>query len=166
MSMQRWIRQFQKATAKFTARANLSVRQGGGEALDEFVHDIASITIRLTRSSPNFRTKSIPRISPTTFTHRLRQQGQEAFDGMVEDLSRRIHYTNLLTDSNTVLRFRGLQAILMNPNYPGTILPPDIFEKRNDDGNHYEVFLDHSSVRLCVMRLNLSLLYATIAAHN
>jgi hypothetical protein len=67
MSMQRGINQFQKSIAKFAARANLSVRQGGGEALDEFVHDIASVTIRLTCSSPNFRAESISRISPITF---------------------------------------------------------------------------------------------------
>jgi hypothetical protein len=43
--MQRGIHQFQKSIAQFTARANLSLRQGGGEALGKFVHDIALITI-------------------------------------------------------------------------------------------------------------------------
>jgi hypothetical protein len=72
MSMQSGISHFQKSIAKSTARANLSVRQGEGEALDEFVHGIASITLRLTRSSPNFRAESIPRISPITLTRRFR----------------------------------------------------------------------------------------------
>jgi hypothetical protein len=50
MSMQRGIVQFQKSIAKFPARANLSARQEGGEALDGFVRDIASIAVRLVRS--------------------------------------------------------------------------------------------------------------------
>jgi hypothetical protein len=59
---------------------------------------------------------------------------------MVEDLSGRIHYMNLLTDSGTVLGPTALQAIFRNPNDPGTILPLDIFESRNYDGDHYEAF--------------------------
>jgi hypothetical protein len=140
MSMQRGINQFQKLIAKFTARANLSVQHGGGEVLDEFVHDIASITIRLICSSPHFRAESIPHISPTTLTRRLQEMSQEAFDRMVGGLYVRIHCMNLLTDSGTVLGFTALLATLLNPNYPGTILPLDTFENRNYDGGHYEVF--------------------------
>jgi hypothetical protein len=85
MSMQRGISQFQKLIAKFTARANLSVRQGGGEALNEFVYGIASITIRLTAhrqiSAPN-RSLALPQ---QTLISRLREQGQQVFDRMVED---------------------------------------------------------------------------------
>jgi hypothetical protein len=140
MSMQRGIRQSQKSLAKFTARVNLSVRQGGGETLDVFVYSIAMITIQLTRSSPNFRAESIHHICPTALTRRHREQGQEAFDRMIENLSGRIQSMNLLTDSGTVLGFTALQAILTNPNYPGTILPLDTFENRNYDGHHYEAF--------------------------
>jgi hypothetical protein len=127
--------------AKFTTRVSLSVRQGGCEALDEFVHDIASITIQLTCSSPNFRAESIPRISPTALTRRLREHGQKALDRMAENLSGRIHYMNLLTDSDTVLVFTAFQAILTNSNYPGTILPLDTFKNCNSDGDQWEAFL-------------------------
>jgi hypothetical protein len=98
------------------------------------------MTIRLTRRSPNFRAESIPRISLTKPTPGLLEQGQEAFDRVVEDLSARIHSMNLLTDSGTVLGFTALQTILTNPNYPGTILSLDAFENRNRDGDHYETF--------------------------
>jgi hypothetical protein len=73
---------------------------------------------------------------------------------------------NLLTDSGTVLAFTALQAIPTNPNYPGTILPLDTFENRSYDDDHYEAFFDHLLARSSIMRLNLSLLYATIAPHT
>jgi hypothetical protein len=59
---------------------------------------------------------------------------------MVEDLSGRIHSMNLLADSDTVLGLTALQAILTNPNYPGTFLPLDTFENRNYDGGHCGTF--------------------------
>jgi hypothetical protein len=138
--MQRGITELQKSIAQFTARSNLSARQGGGEVLDEFVHDIARISVRLARSSPDFNAESIPRISATTLTRRIREQGEEAFRRMIEDLSGRIHYMNLLTDSGTVLGFTALHAVLTNPNYPDSILPLDTFENRNYDGDNYEAF--------------------------
>jgi hypothetical protein len=59
---------------------------------------------------------------------------------MVENLSGRIRYMNLLTDSGTVLGFTVFQAIPTNPNHPGTIRPRDTFENQNYDGSHYEAF--------------------------
>jgi hypothetical protein len=138
MSMQRGISQVQKSIAKFTAHANLSVQQRGCGTLDEFIQNIASMAIRLTCSSPDFRAGAVPGISPTTFTRRFQQQDQEAFDQMVGDLSGQIHYMDLLTDSDTVLGFTAIQTLLRNPNDPGTILPLDIFESRNYDGCHYD----------------------------
>jgi hypothetical protein len=79
MTMQRGITQLQRSIAQFAARANLSAQQGGSEVLDEFVHDIARISVSLARSSPEFQPESIPRISAATLTRRIREQGQEAF---------------------------------------------------------------------------------------
>jgi hypothetical protein len=95
LSMPRGIAELQKSIAEFTARANLSTRQGGGEVLDEFIHDVARIWVRLARSSPDFQAESIPGMSPTTLTRRIREQGEAACRRMIEAVSGRIHYMSL-----------------------------------------------------------------------
>jgi hypothetical protein len=47
----------------------------------------ARISVSLARSSPEFQPESIPRISATTSTRRIREQGQEAFHRMIEEIS-------------------------------------------------------------------------------
>jgi hypothetical protein len=138
VTLQRGIAQLQQSIAQFAARANISARQGGGEVLDEFVHDVARISVRLARSSPDFQPESIPRISATTLTRRIREQGHEAFHRSIDEISGRIHYMNLLTDSGTVLDFSSLHAVLTNPNYPEILLPLDTFENRNNRSEDYE----------------------------
>jgi hypothetical protein len=60
-----------------------------------------------------------------------KNQENDAFDRMSDDMAGRIHYMNVLTDSGTVLRFNVLHFLLGNPNYPETIVSLDTYENRN-----------------------------------
>jgi hypothetical protein len=138
LHLQRGFDQIHSAVARFTARANLPVREAGREALSDFVREIAATTIRLCRSSPTFDANSIPAIRPTTLTRRIRELGADVFERMVMDFSSRIHYANLVTDAGTVLGFNAFHALLSNPNYPDVSLPLDTYENLNFNSENYE----------------------------
>jgi hypothetical protein len=140
LGLQRGIDQIHEAVARFAARTNCPVREAGREALQDFVREIASLAVQLSRTSPAFQPDSIPIMSPTTLTRRIHEMGQEAFDRMIEDLCGRVCYVNLLTDSGTVLGFNTLHAVLTNPNFPDTIVPFDTYENIRFTAEQYEQF--------------------------
>jgi hypothetical protein len=47
---------------------------------------------------------------------------------MIADISGRIHYVNLLTDSGTVLGFNAFHAVLVDPNSVDVLLSLDTDE--------------------------------------
>jgi hypothetical protein len=103
------------------------------------MREVAAITMRLCRSSPNFDAQSIPPIKPTKLTRRIREIGVDTFDRMMSDFPTRIHYANLVTDAGTVLGFNAFHALLINPNYPDVVIPLDTYENLNFNSENYEL---------------------------
>jgi hypothetical protein len=68
----------------------------------------------------------------------IQRQGDEVLYTLIEDISCRTHYMNLLTDPETVLRFNFIHALLMNPNYPEATVPFDTYENRNFTSENYD----------------------------
>jgi hypothetical protein len=99
------------------------VKEAGRESLTDFVRDISSIAVRLARSSPISDPMTLPAMSPTLLTRKIRTIGGEVFYRMIADISGRIHEVKLLTDSGTVLGFNVFHTILINPNYLDVLLP-------------------------------------------
>jgi hypothetical protein len=77
-------------------------------------------------------------MSPTLLTRKIRTIVGGAFDRMITDISVRIHFVNLLTDSGTVLGFNAFHAVLVNPNYLDVLLPLDTDKKFNYNKDNYE----------------------------
>jgi hypothetical protein len=140
IGLQRGFDRFEAAEARFLARANIPAHEADQGAIHDFVQDISQTAIELYRTSPRFQVSSIPRFSSTSLTRRIRLQGAEAFEKMLEDMSERIRYVNILTDAGTVLGFNALHGILVNPHYPETLIPFDTYENRGHTGDDYEEF--------------------------
>jgi hypothetical protein len=138
--LQRGFDEIHDAMARFAGRANISAREASRSPMIEFVRDIARTAIRLHDASPTFQVASIPPISASSLTRRIRAQGQEAFERMAKDISDRIYFVSLLADSGTVLGFNSVHAMIVNPNYPRTILPLDTFENHRFTADDYEAF--------------------------
>jgi hypothetical protein len=60
-----------------------------------------------------------------------KNQENDAFDHVLDDMAGRIHHVNVLTDFVTVFKFNALHSLLRNPNYPETIISFDAYEDRN-----------------------------------
>jgi hypothetical protein len=76
IGLQRGVERLEAAEARSVARANLPARNT--EALNDFVTDIAAITVQLHQASATFDPSSLPRISGATLTRRIRSEGSEA----------------------------------------------------------------------------------------
>jgi hypothetical protein len=59
---------------------------------------------------------------------------------MILDTSGRIHYVNLLTNSDAVLGFNALHTVLINPNFPEAVVPFDTYENIRFTGDQYGQF--------------------------
>jgi hypothetical protein len=57
---------------------------------------------------------------------------------MITDISGRIHYVNLFTDSGTVLGLNVFHAVLVNPRYLDVVLPLDTYENLDYNSDNYE----------------------------
>jgi hypothetical protein len=136
--LQRGFKRIHEAIVLFCARTNVSVREAEREAMTDFFREISSTVVRLARSSPTFDPRILPAMSLTVLTRKIRTTGGEAFDQMIADISGRILYVNLLTDSGTVLGFNAFHAVLVNPNELDVLLPLDTYENLNYNSNHYE----------------------------
>jgi hypothetical protein len=138
IGLQRGIDRLNAAQARFVARANLAVHDT--RPLNDFVSDIATIAVQLHETCARFDPASLPRITATTLTRRIRSEGTATFDRILDNISGRIRYVNLLTDSGTVLAFNTLHAVLTNPNYSDVIIPLDTYENRNFTSDDYGQF--------------------------
>jgi hypothetical protein len=70
----------------------------------------------------------------------MRQKETTAFNKMSDDITERIHCLNLLTDAGTVVGFKALHPIIMNPHSPNDLIPFDAYENCSDTRNGDEEF--------------------------
>jgi hypothetical protein len=117
-------------------------READRRALVDLVYGWSTASAQCYRMSTDFSPSSIPPISATNVLRYIQRQGDEVLYTLIEDISGRTHYMNLLTDPETVLRFNFLHALLMNPNYPEATVPFDTYENRNFTSENYDDFYE------------------------
>jgi hypothetical protein len=91
--------------ARFEGGANIASREASKPVMIGFMRKIVKFIIKLHESSLTFQVAAISPMSATRTTGRMREQGQEAFTRMIQDISGRIDFVSIPADSGTVLGF-------------------------------------------------------------
>jgi hypothetical protein len=75
ITLQRSFKQIHEVIALFCAQTNVSVREVGREVMTDFVRDIFSIAVRFAPPSPSFDPRTLPAMTPTLLSRKIRMIG-------------------------------------------------------------------------------------------
>jgi hypothetical protein len=68
-------------------------------------------------------------------------RGASPFNKVLDDITERIHYVNLLGNVGTLLGFNALHVIVLNPHSPSDLISFDTYGDCNYTSFDYEEFL-------------------------